>query len=574
MPNFQITVNPLQETLEAQPGETLRETLQRHGIHVEGPCNGQGICGQCGVWVQDPQDVPPTVHKKISAEQEKAGLRLSCRVVPQSNMTIRLPEDFSRDAQRIRDAQQILEGERISWGRVASAVKVFQQQGAWWLRYDHEQQAVQLPGWRPELEPKGLAVDLGTTSIVLTLVSLRTGEELATASMLNPQSRYGHDVISRIRHGSTYDGLKQLHQTASRGLNQLIREVCSDADSDTQDILDVVLGGNTTMLQLAACIDPSPLGEIPFRVDIQGGTSYPAERFDLRINPAARVYIPPVLHAFIGTDVTAGLLMSGDFFNDAARILYIDVGTNGEIAINNQGQRLAASTAAGPAFEGATLTSGMRAALGAISEVYLDGLDLQVVTIGDVPAKGICGSGIVDLMACLLDLGIVNHTGRMKTAAEDLQISPTTRQRLELLDGKPAIRLGKDVVFTQQDVREIQLCKGAIRATIDILLQEAELQAGDLGRIIVAGGFGYYLKARSLERIGLVPAGAQGSIEFAGNASRSGCVWLLNDITYRRYLEDRVSKVRHVPTANHAQFMDRYVECMEFPQPGSQPCLP
>jgi uncharacterized 2Fe-2S/4Fe-4S cluster protein (DUF4445 family) len=415
------------------------------------------------------------------------------------------------------------------------------------------------------MQPKGLAVDLGTTTMVVTLISLLTGEELATASMLNPQNKFGHDVISRITHGSTQQGLQQLHQAVSNGLNQLIREACSDPGYDSQEILDVVLGGNTTMLQLAASIDPSPLGRIPFRVDIQSGTSYCIQRFNLEINPVARVYIPPIMHAFIGTDVTAGLLMSGDFFNDDSRVLYIDVGTNGEIAVNNQGQRLAASTAAGPAFEGATLNSGMRAALGAISQVSTDGFDLHLQTIGDVPAKGVCGSGIMDLVSSLLDLGLVDRTGRMLSTVKGLQISQDVKQRLELLDRQPAIRLGREVVFTQRDLREIQLSKGAIRASIDILLQEAELLPTDMQQIIIAGGFGFHLKAASLERIGLLPPGSKSRVEFVGNASRSGCVWLLNDITYRRYLEERVFGIRHVSLADHPQFMEHYVECMEFP---------
>ncbi|MCF8030107.1 MAG: ASKHA domain-containing protein [Desulfohalobiaceae bacterium] len=563
--SVRITVNPVGETIQARPGENLRETLLRYGINIEGPCNGEGICGQCGIWVESPSDVPPTPHSNISLQQEQAGLRLSCRIVPQTDMTIRLPEDFSRDAQRIRETKQILEGERISWGRVASAVHIFREEDTWFLRYDRQEEAIPLPKWHEELEPKGLAVDLGTTTIVLTMVSLRSGEELATASMLNPQSIYGHDVITRIRHGSTPEGLRQLADSVSGGLNELIRETCTDSGSETREILDAVIGGNTTMLQLAAHIDPSPLGKIPFRVDIDSGTSHPASRFGLEVNPAARVYIPPVLHAFIGTDVTSGLLMSGDFFNDSKGVLYIDVGTNGEIAVNNHGHRKAASTAAGPAFEGSTLTSGMQAALGAVSAASTDGYHLEFTTIGDLPAKGICGSGIVDLLASLLELGIVDRTGRMKTAEECPDVSPELKEMLEKVDGQPAIRLGEKAVFTQGDIREIQLSKGAIRSTIDILLTEAELQVEDLQRIIVAGGFGFHLQPKNLERIGLIPPGTHSRVDFAGNASRSGCVWLVNDITYRRYLESRVSGISHLSTAEHPSFMDRYVESMEFP---------
>jgi uncharacterized 2Fe-2S/4Fe-4S cluster protein (DUF4445 family) len=328
--------------------------------------------------------------------------------------------------------------------------------------------------------------------------------------------------------------------------------------------MDVVIGGNTTMLELAAGIDPSPLGVVPFRVDIRGGASYPAGQFSLEINPAARVYIPPVIHAFIGTDVTAGLLMSGDFFNDESRILYIDVGTNGEIAVSNQGLRLATSSAAGPAFEGSTLTSGMRAALGAISSASTDGHDLQFATLGDLPPRGICGSGIIDLLACLLDLGIVDQSGRMKTAEECPNVSPSLRGKLELVDGQPAIRLGEKVLFTQADIRELQLAKGAIRASIDTLLEEAGVSTEDLDRIVIAGGFGFYLNPENLERIGLIPPQSHSRVDFAGNTSRSGCVWLLNDITYRRYLESRVAGISHVSTAEHASFMERYISSMEF----------
>ncbi len=562
--NVRITVNPLDEIVESKPGESLRETLLRHGINIEGPCGGQGICGQCGVWVESPEDVPPTPHKKISREQEEAGLRLSCRTYPRTDMAIRLPEDFSRDAHRIREAQHILEGERISWGRVASAVHVFWDGETWRMRYDRETEAAVLSGWREDMDPKGLAIDLGTTTMVVTLISLTSGEELATASSLNPQSSYGHDVISRIRYASNQEGLDRLHNTVAKGLNQLIRQACSDSESDPREILDVVIGGNTTMLQLAAGIDPSPLGVVPFRVDIADSTSYPASQFSLDIHPAAKTYIPPIIHAFIGTDVTAGLLMSGDFFNDESKILYIDVGTNGEIAVNHRGRRLATSSAAGPAFEGGTLTSGMRAALGAISSVTTDGTDLEIATLGDVPARGICGSGIIDLLACLLDLGIVDGTGKMKTAEDCPHLSSSLREKLELVDGHPAVRLGKNVLFTQADIREIQLSKGAIRASIDTLLDEADLSAEDMERIIIAGGFGFYLNSRNLERIGLIPPHTGAKVDFAGNTSRSGCVWLLNDITYRRYLESSVAGISHISTAELPSFMERYVTSMEF----------
>lgn len=559
-----LTIKTINEKIELREGESIREALQRQGIYIESPCDGQGICGQCGVWIEDPPDIPETPHENISQKQAKQGLRLSCQVIPEQDMTIRLPFDFTRDAKRSRDDQRILEGELFTRSRVVTAIKVFESKDGFWLQYDRVSEPQKMENWSTNFTPKGLAIDLGTTTLVVTLISLKTGEELATSSRLNPQIQFGHDVMTRIQHGSTPKGLEDLANAVQKGLNQLLEEVCEDSNSDPNEILDICIGGNTTMLQLAASIDPAPLGKVPFKVDVEGGTSYPVQKFGLEANPIARVYIPPIMHAFIGTDISAGLLMSEDFFDDERSVLYIDVGTNGELGLNIKGRRVVTSTAAGPAFEGMGLSCGMRAAVGAIETVNTNGYELKISTIGHAPVKGVCGSGIFDLLASLLRLGIIDKTGRIRNSL-DKDLSPSVMSHLVNLDGQRAFRLGDDVYFTQKDIRQIQLAKGAIRAAIDILLEETESESSSLESIAIAGGFGFSLSPESLETIGLIPPQTKDKVTFTGNASRNGCVWLLTDLSYRRFLESRMTDMRHISIANRSRFMDHFVQSMEFP---------
>lgn len=544
----------------------MSQALDRNGIHLEHPCNCQGICGSCKIWVVEPEGIAATPHESISEEEEKQGCRLSCQLVPKRDMSIRLPMNLLHDAAHYRESQNILEGDLAPVFRLVSAVQLSGDPQHPEMRYDNLPAGVELKQWRRDYEPKGLGVDLGTTTIVVTLVSLLTGKELATASRLNPQIRFGHDVMTRIQHGSTPEGLRELAQTVRQGINELIMDVCADSGANSAEILDVVLGGNTTMLQVLAEMDPSPLGEIPFTVSLKSGTSYSLQQFGLQANPAARVYVPPILHAFVGTDITAGLLLQSDFFLDEKRVLYIDVGTNGEIALNARGRRLVCSTAAGPAFEGMGISCGMRASIGAVESVTMGKEDLRISTVGNAPVRGICGSGIVDLLAHLLRLGILDATGRYRYPPPE-GLPEALASRVQKRGEQIVFALGRNCAFTQNDVRQVQLAKGAVKAGIEVLLEEAGCRVEDLDTVYLAGGFGFYLSAENIEGIGLIPQGLQDRLIFTGNSSRNGCVWLLCDISYRRFLEENASGFEHVSLAQSPRFMENYVEGMEFEVP-------
>ena len=571
-----LTIYPIGESIEMRRGETVRDALYRAGVEVDTPCNGQGICGKCLVRVEAPESVPETPHPEITPEQAAEGIRLACQLKTRKDMTIHVLSEY------VRDEYRILEGNRYPDDRAddeanqtaektvqarqwTPAARVTEKEGCFWLCYDREPQQP-LSRWTPGKPPKGLAIDIGTTTLVVTLMSLDTCRELSTASSLNPQIRFGHDVVRRIQAGSTPEGLAELAQCVRDGLNQLIEEVCEDSKTEVNEIVDLVIGGNTTMLQLAAAIDPEPLGRVPFTVGIQSGQTYPAAQFGLAVNPDARVYVPPVMHAYIGGDISAGLLVCHGFFEQSAAVLFVDIGTNGEMGLNAGGKCLMTSTAAGPAFEGMGISNGTRAQIGALERVKTDGQTLTFKTIGNAPVKGICGSGIIDLTAALVKIGVIEGSGRMRRPGETEGLAPEVASRLVELNEKAAFHIEGEVYFTQDDVRQVQLAKSAIRAAMDILMAEAGIEPRAVHRVVIAGGFGYSLRPENLEGIGLLPPGMGSKVFFAGNTCRIGCVRLLRNVSNRRFLESRMQRVEHVSIETRPDFMDLYVESMEFPE--------
>lgn len=579
-----LKIFPIRETVTTRRGETVRDALYRAGIDFDSPCNGQGVCGKCVVRALPPENAPETPHDDITDDQAAEGFRLACQLVPEHDLTIHLLSDYWEDDHRILEGARYLDADKDAkreWHAAhlvdqseltakpgnSPAARIGRREDEYVLAYEGEK-SVNGIDWNDGAVEKGLAIDIGTTTMVVSLVRLRDGRELSTASSLNPQIKYGHDVMSRIQMGSTAEGLSELSECLQQTLGDLIDQVCEDSESDTLEIVDVVVGGNTTMLQLFARIDPSPLGSVPFTVGIEGGCTYPAEMFHLDVNPAARVYVPPIAHAFIGADISAGLLVCKGFFERGRHILFVDIGTNGEMGLSVDDRWYVTSTAAGPAFEGMGVSCGMRAHLGAVEAVSVNADGMTVHTIGNAPAKGICGSGIIDIVAALFTLGVIEASGRMRRPSEAAMLPEWAAERLLEIDDKAAFRIAEDVFFTQEDVRQVQLAKSAISAAIDILLDAAGIEAGQLKRIIIAGGFGFSLKTPSLETIGLLPSGTGEKVYFAGNTCRIGCVRLLGNIHNRSFIEDRMQKVNHLPIESRPDFMERYVDNMAFPEPG------
>ena len=517
-PGGTVTLLPGHDRIPVGLGTSMQEALIRAGVLVDSPCDGQGRCGKCRVRISPADAVAPTPHDTITEQDTARGVRLACRLYPTGDdLAVELLTADSSEPRPLDGA-----------------------------------------AGTPHADV-GLAIDLGTTTIVAALVDLETGKKLTTVATLNPQRCFGNDVISRIHRGSTPEGLAQLCAVVRRALDQIARALCDRVGICPERVASITIAGNPTMLQLAAGIDPAPLGVAPFSATYRGGLAEP-DSFGLEACGNATAYVPPVVDAFIGADVSAGLL-AGSILQAADTVLFVDLGTNGEIVLCCADGWYATSAAAGPTFEGMGLSSGMRAAQGAITSVVLAGDDLQFEVIGNETPRGLCGSGVIDLIAALRSVGMVDETGRLARPGSSLAVPARLLDRLCLRDGQPAFQLAPNVLLTQRDVRQLQLAKGAIRAAIEVVLARAGVTAPE--RLVAAGAFGSRLGRASAEAVGLFPPGIA-SYRYAGNTSLDGCARLLVDETARTHLETVAGQIRTLNLADAPDYFDRFTEHMGF----------
>lgn len=417
-----------------------------------------------------------------------------------------------------------------------------------------------LPDIKPEREGTGVAVDIGTTTIVAYAYDCARAKQLAAASRINSQATLGVDVISRIKYCSDYDkGLDLLHEAVVRDINSLLIKLSSQSGFAAGDTEHMVITGNTTMLHLLAGLSPVSMGALPFAPASLFGERQSAKELGL-IADKADVYLTPCMSAFVGGDITMAVLASGFFRGDELCAL-LDIGTNGEVALGNKDFLLVTSTAAGPAFEGAHISCGMAGVAGAVNSVYALKGNIGFTTINGAPPKGICGSGLLDATALMVSAGLVDETGRI---ADSEEIGESLRQYLCEADGQSAVRIAPGIQITQKDVREIQTAKAAIAAGLEALLHHAGTSVEDLSRIYVAGGFGNFMDPESAMKIGLLPKQASGRIYPIGNAAGTGAIMALLNDAYKRECESIAKTGKHVELGSNPVFMERYVENMFF----------
>ena len=418
----------------------------------------------------------------------------------------------------------------------------------------------------------GAAFDVGTTTVVGSLLDLRNGDERAIASAMNPQVNFGDDVLSRIEFTSkSAANLNQLRRAILGTISQLIDEMCSKAGISREDIYELTFAGNTTMEHLLCGIDVAPLGQVPFTPAHARALALSAEELTIDVHSHAAAYVFPIIGGFVGGDTVACMLTTRIAPDDGATML-VDIGTNGEIVLACNGEIYAASTAAGPAFEGARISCGMRATSGAIDKIVIND-DLSCSVIGNVPAVGLCGSSMVDLCSHLLTAGIISTTGRLLPPDElpDDLPEPLRRRISVADDGQTQFLIVDDnpdqpVTLTQRDVRELQLACGAIRAGIRILLKQAGIESGDLSRVLLAGGFASFIRRSHAQRIGLLPGEIdRGRIRYVGNASLNGARWALLSTKARQRAEDYARRTRHVELSQDPDFQMHFADAMIFP---------
>ncbi|MFA5635899.1 MAG: ASKHA domain-containing protein, partial [Anaerovoracaceae bacterium] len=417
----------------------------------------------------------------------------------------------------------------------------------------------------------GLAVDIGTTTVVGMLWDLRKAEPVGAVARTNPQSDYGADVISRIMYCGTEDGnLQRMQEKIIGCLNAIIQEFSDSYAIDPQTIREIVAVGNTTMSHLLLAIDPKSLALAPFSPGFTGPVSVKAKELGLAVHEEATVNVLPNIAGHVGSDIVAVLLSSGLEEMEGAN-LAIDIGTNGEILLACSGNVLTCSTAAGPAFEGASIQQGMRAATGAIEGVRIHDGELDISVIGDAEPVGICGSGLIDGVAELLKSGLVNKKGKLLTKA-DAQVAglpDSLSGRLEAGEFGNSFILctkndGSKIFITQKDIREVQLAKGAILAGIRIMMQELHLKDQDLDQVFLAGAFGNYIRVESALAIGLLPEVKPDRVISIGNAAGAGaCMALLSKETLEK--ANRLAReVNHIDLAEHPDFQTVYLQAMYF----------
>jgi uncharacterized 2Fe-2S/4Fe-4S cluster protein (DUF4445 family) len=426
----------------------------------------------------------------------------------------------------------------------------------------------------------GLAIDLGTTTVAGYLCNLQNGKLIATQSMMNPQITYGEDVISRITYVVTHlgNGLKSLHRSIIDSLNGLVQTITRECGICVEDILELTVVGNTVMHHLFLEINPENIGISPFSPAIHQSMNIKARDLGIRVNPSANVYTLPIEAGFVGAD-NVGVLIAEEPYNQDQMVLLIDIGTNGELILGNRHKLISSSCATGPAFEGAGIQHGMRAAPGAIEKIRIhpETLDVDFKVIGQeawhkdvkiITAKGICGSGIIDAVAELYKTGIIDKSGSFR---KDIQ-----SRRLQIFNGKPEFVIawkeetsgGKEITITQQDVRNVQLAKGALYAGAKLMMKRLGIEK--LDKVILAGAFGTYIDTENAMVLGMFPDCDLKSVYAVGNAAGDGARIALLDKFKRAEAEEIARKVEYIELTLEENFKKEFMGSMQIPHMKDQ----
>lgn len=594
------------------------EAAARAGVLINTPCGGNGTCGKCRIrFEQNPPDPSPGALKCFDKKEIENGWRLACQTHLEQDAVVYIPQtSIFGGRHQIQTASDSERGRtvdaRLSIAPVEMTAPTMQDDAPDLIRLEHALNAnsgenrilsaslrllrglggklrkanfqgtavlhgnrlIDFVSSEAEAPIYALAFDIGTTTLVGALLNTQTGEEVAIASAMNPQTAYGDDVLSRIAHtGKGEASLEELRSCILDAVQQMTRDVCQQAGVSPWQIGTAVFTGNTTMQHLLCGFDPASLGMVPFVPLYKRGIEMDSAAFGLELHPEALVYVFPVIGGFVGGDTIAGLLAC-EMQKLEGPVLMVDIGTNGEIVLLHEGRLHAASTAAGPAFEGARISCGMRAASGAIERVKAEA-DLCFSVIGDVEPAGLCGSGLIDLCGELIKIGALKQDGRLLLGDElPYSVPEKIRKRIRLNEnGEPECLLheanGKRVILTQRDVRELQLGAGAIRAGIQILLKQSGISASDLKQVLIAGGFGSFIRRDNAQRIGLIPPEVHHEkVRFTGNVAFSGAKWVAVSQQAQEQAEALALAVAHVELNQDPDFAMEFAMAMQFPGDG------
>lgn len=605
---------PLGNKIEPKAGRTLLELAREAGVSIESVCNGLGKCGKCRVIVRSGSSslsgLTSNEESLLLEREKKSGTRLACQAFVRSraSIVVEVPEQSRRGHHRLlaagvepkvrlepavrkvvvslpkatmkdlrADDDRLLEAlskrarakPHISDGvhrNIPHAIR----KGDWKVTVTlfMEREIIRVDPGDTTGSLFGMAVDIGTTKVVAYLIDLRTGETVATESMPNPQIPYGEDLMSRISYTMREkEGQALLQKVVVQGINDLIARLCTAARMDEDEVLETMVVGNTAMHHLFFGIPAQHVAAAPYAPAVRTSLSVSPGLLGLAMYPFGRVSSLPNIAGFVGADAVADLISSG-LFKDRKIGMMIDIGTNTEIVAGNRERLVSCSCASGPAFEGAHIRSGMRASTGAIERVWIDpeSKEVRLRTVDDAPARGICGSGIVDAVSEMLRAGLLDPSGKLMVSPDN----PRTRRgpgglpEFVLAEaGETAI--GEDIAITQHDVQEIQLAKAAIFTGVSILMKKLGVKCSQINRVYAAGAFGTYVDASSAISIGMYPDVPVDRITFIGNAAGSGARMCLKS-KRTRDLADRLSReVEYVELAAEKDFQSEFAKAMFLP---------
>ena len=611
-----VVFRPEGKEIRVPGGTTLLEAARRGGVHINASCNGKGACGKCKLVVTSGRAQRQSTPLLTDSEKDK-GYVLACISKVSGDLTVRIPEEALQrklkvagmgqeatarlkgivtppepmlkeiplvlDPPTLEDAvsdldrlKRGLRKEKCDIDRLNVGLTVMRQLAAtmreenWKVTVDviqrkcsNEILAVRPGNGNPP--SLGLAIDVGTTSIVVYLVDMTDGTVLAAASGHNQQAACGDDVINRMVCAEK-NGVKKLSRMALATINNLIDEALDGADATADQVKNVVVSGNTTMAHLLLEIEPHYIRREPYIPTVTEFPILKAGDIGLTANPVAAVFIMPGPASYVGGDIVSGLLYTGLHREDPLT-LFIDVGTNGEIVLGNKDWMMTAACSAGPAFEGGGIRWGMRAEDGAIEKVTIDPATLEpdTATVGDQPPRGICGSGMIDLIAELLQAGIIDRSGHFATDRDHHRVVTVNDEPAYVLAFAEQTPMKEDIVFTESDLKNLIYSKGAVYSGFTTLLAEAGLDFTMVERMVITGGFGQYLNIEKAIRIGLLPDMDRDKFAYLGNSSIAGAYMALLSEAYRREAQDICNNMTYIDFSSNPRYMDEFTSALFLP---------
>ena len=620
-----VAFAPEGQMTQVPAGTSLLDAATAAGLQIDAPCGGQGRCGRCKVTVAG-EGLERRANARLTAAEVAAGVALACQAFVTGPVEVTLPPD--RDEQVRPHGHAAAEPQALpvtcDWRR-NPAVRTYdveieppslddnasdfdrlrralaQQHGITEVRAELPllrglSRDLRMAGWKVNvalemrdwvygtyLPPRliriypsafgqrsmGLAVDVGTTSIVAYLVDFETALVVDTGSAYNKQITCGEDVISRIIYARRKGGLRRLQRLVVETINDILAELRPRNRIEHYEIQEVVIAGNTTMTHLLLGLDPRYLREEPYIPALTMPPKLVAGELGLDVNELARVHLMPAVGSYVGGDITAGVISSGMYAADALT-LFVDIGTNGEIVLGNKDWLIACACSAGPAFEGGGVTHGMRASSGAIEDVWINAetLEPSFRTVNDAPAEGLCGSGLIDLLGELLATGVLDKSGRL-----DRELASLT-PRVQVSDGGVAQYVvafadeagaDHDIVLTESDVTSLLRAKAAIYAGYSVLCRSVGVELADVQQLLIGGAFGQYLDVEKAIRIGLLPDLPLERFHFVGNTSALGAYTALLCVNVRHDVLDVAAKMTYLELSADATFMDEYMSALFLP---------